>query len=225
MSSNGAWRAVLASRPQSVTLAGSAHCKSSMTRTTGRTALSSATSASSCSASVAGTSAPLSAAISPRSSPTIVLRRALTDGSRTWSASRNGSSGSAVPSSSPAPQKTWHPASGAAVTAACTSADLPMPGSPSISTAAPRPRAASLNSPSRRASSSSRPTSTAAAVTGDMAQTLLPAASPEQGNHFRTLIRRIPRLPLVTADPRTHSAVQFAWKFARHRVPTILSHR
>ena len=91
-----------------------------------------------------------------------MFRRGLADGSRTRSPSRNGSSGSAWPSSSPAPQNTWQPASGAAATAARTSADLPMPGSPSMSTALPRPRATSVTSPVNSAISLSRPTSRAA---------------------------------------------------------------
>ena len=139
-SSSGTCRADLASRPHKVMLAGSAHCRSSMTRTAGRTAHCSATSASNCSASIAGTSVPRSAATSPRSSRTIASRRGFADGSRTRSPSRNGSRGSAWPSSSPAPQNTWQPASGASATAARTSADLPMPGSPSMSTEPPRPR-------------------------------------------------------------------------------------
>ena len=56
-------------------LAGSAHCRSSMTRMAGRIAHCSATSASSCSASTAGTSVPRSAPTSPRSSRTIACRR------------------------------------------------------------------------------------------------------------------------------------------------------
>ena len=83
MSSSGTWRAVRASRPQSLTLAGSAHCRSSITSTTGRAAVSSMVSAMSCSASIAGTSAPRSVATSPRSSPAIVARRAFADGRRT----------------------------------------------------------------------------------------------------------------------------------------------
>ena len=133
-SSSGTCCAALASRPHKVMLAWSAHCRSSMTRMVGRTAHCSATSASNCSASTAGTSVPRSAATSPRRSRTIVSRRGLADGSRTRSASRNGSSGSSWPSSSPAPQNTWQPASGASATAARTSADLPMPGSPSMRT-------------------------------------------------------------------------------------------
>ena len=80
MSSSGTWRAVRARRPQSLTVAGSAHCRSSMTSTTGRAAVSSMVSAMSCSASIAGTSAPRSVATSPRSSPAIVVRRAFADG-------------------------------------------------------------------------------------------------------------------------------------------------
>ncbi len=79
MSSSGTWCAVLASRPQSLTVAGSAQCRSSITSTTGRVAVSSMVSAMSCSASSAGTSAPRSVATSPRSSPAIVVRLAFTD--------------------------------------------------------------------------------------------------------------------------------------------------
>ena len=53
-SSSGTCPADRASRPHRAQLAGSAHCRSSMTTMTGRTALRSATSASSCSASTAG---------------------------------------------------------------------------------------------------------------------------------------------------------------------------
>src|ERR1700733_7773066 len=52
MSSSGTCRAVRASRPQSLTDAASAHCRSSMASTTGRAAISSMISAISCSASV-----------------------------------------------------------------------------------------------------------------------------------------------------------------------------
>ena len=68
-SSSGTCRADLASRPHRVTLAWSAHCRSSTTRMVGRTAHCSATSASNCSASTAGTSVPRSAATSPRKQP------------------------------------------------------------------------------------------------------------------------------------------------------------
>ena len=146
-----------------------------MTRMAGRTAHCSVTSASNCSASTAGTSVPRSAVTSPRSSRTIVFRRGFADGSRTCSPSRNGSSGSAWPSSSPAPQNTWQPACAApSATAARTSADLPMPGSPSMSTALPRPRATSFMRPVSSAISLSRPTSAPAGVTGGMGRTVLP---------------------------------------------------
>ena len=173
-SSSGTCRADLASRPHKVMLAWSAHCRSSMTKMVGRTAHCSATRASSCSASTAGTSVPRSALTSPRRNWTIVFRLGFADGSRTRSASRNGSSGSAWPSSSPAPQNTSHPASAAAATAACTSADLPMPGSPSMRTEPPRPRATSLISPDSSAISLSRPSSAPAGVAECMEQTVLP---------------------------------------------------
>ena len=173
-SSSGTCCAAFASRPHKATLAWSAHCRSSTTRMVGRTAHCSATSASNCSASTAGTSVPRSAATSPRSSRTIVFRRGLADGSRTRKPSRNGSSGSAWPSSSPAPQNTSQPVSGASATAARTSADLPMPGSPSMSTELPCPRATSFMSPVSSAISLSRPTSAPAGVTGCMQRTLLP---------------------------------------------------
>ena len=114
-----------------------------------------------------------------------MFRRGLADGSRTRNPSRNGSSGSAWPSSSPAPQNTWQPASGASATAARTSADLPMPGSPSMSTALPRPRATSLMSPVSSAISLSRPTSAPAGVTGGMERTLLPEHLPNKRTFFR----------------------------------------
>ena len=50
---------------------------------------------------------------------------------------------------------------------------LPMPGSPSMSTALPPPRARSLNSPSSSASSLARPASTPAGVTGCMSRSVL----------------------------------------------------
>ena len=161
-----------------------------MTRMVGRTAHCSATSASNCSASTAGTSVPRSAVASPRKSRTIVFRRGLADGSRTRSPSRNGSSGSAWPSSSPAPQNTWQPASGASATAARTSADLPMPGSPSMRTEPPRPRATSFISPVSSAISLSRPTSAPAGVTGCMQRTLLPDCIYGTSGIIRTLIRQ-----------------------------------
>ena len=49
-----------------------------------------------------------------------------------------------------------------------------MPGSPSMSTELPRPRATSLISPARSAISLSRPISEPAGFTGGMGQTLLP---------------------------------------------------
>ena len=79
-SSSGTCGAVRARRLHSLTDAASAHCRSSITSTTGWTAVSSMTSAMSCSASIAGTSAPRSGATSPRSSPAIVVRLALADG-------------------------------------------------------------------------------------------------------------------------------------------------
>ena len=77
-----------------------------MTRIVGSTAHCSVMSASNCSASAADTSAPRSPVSSPRKSRTIVFRRGLADGSRTRNPSNSGSSGSACPSSSPAPQNT-----------------------------------------------------------------------------------------------------------------------
>ena len=94
--------------------------------------------ASSCSASTAGTSVPRSALASPRRSWTIVFRLGLVDGTRTRSPSKNGSSDRAWLSSSPTLQNTWQPASGASATATRTSADLPIPGSPSMRTEPPR---------------------------------------------------------------------------------------
>ena len=170
---SGTCRAVRASRPQSLTDAGSAHWRSSMTRTTGRAVVSSMVSAMSCSASIAGTSAPRSVATSPRSSPAMAVRRAFADGRRTPRASRNGSRGSSWPSSSPAPQKTWQLPEGRLAMAVRTSVVLPMPGSPSMSTALPPPRARSLKYPSSSASSSARPASTPAVVTGCMSRRVL----------------------------------------------------
>jgi len=82
-------------------------------------------------------------------------------------------SGSAWPSSSPVPQNTRQSASRAPTTDARTSADLPTPGSPSMSTQ-PRPRATSLIRVVSNAISLSRPNSAPAGVTGGMQQTLLP---------------------------------------------------
>jgi hypothetical protein len=130
-----------------------------MTRIVGCAAHSSATSASSCSASTAATSVPRSAAISPRSRRTIALRRGFAEASRTRSPSSSGSSGNACPSSSPAPQNTAQPRLAASARAVPTSADLPIPGSPSISTEPPRPAATALTSPARVASSFWRPIS------------------------------------------------------------------
>ena len=189
-SSSGTCPADLASRPHKVTLAGSAHCRSSTTRTAGRAAHCSATSASNCSVRIAGTSVPRSAAPSPRSSRTIASRRGFAGGSRTRRPSRNGSSGSAWPSSSPAPQNTWQPASGASATAARTSADLPMPGSPSISTEPPRPRATSFTSPVNSAISLPRPTSAPASVTGGNSAACRPtgAAAGSSGGEARPAV-------------------------------------
>ena len=163
-SSSGTRCAAFASRPHKTTLAWSAHCRSSTTRMVGRTAHCSATSASNCSASTAGTSAPRSAATSPRSSRTIVFRRGLAEGSRTRNRQKR--------------QQRQRLAQFVAGTpehltarlrrlggAARTSADLPMPGSPSMSTDPPRPRATSLMSPVSSAISLSRPTSAPAGVT------------------------------------------------------------
>ena len=172
-SSSGNCRASLASRPHSVMLAWSAHCRSSMTRIVGRTAHCSATSASNCSASAADTSMPRSAATSPRSNPRIVFRRGLAEGWRTPKASINGKSGNAWLSSSPTPQKTWQPTSAASARASRTSEDLPIPGSPSTSTEPPRPAAASFTSLASVASSLSRPTSAPARLTARMDGTLL----------------------------------------------------
>ena len=96
-SSNGAWCAVRASRPQSATLAGSAHCKSSMTRMTGRTALSSGDEREQLLGQRRGHVRAPSAAISPQQADDRVAPR-IDRGSRTRRASRNGSSGSAMPS-------------------------------------------------------------------------------------------------------------------------------
>ena len=104
----------------------------------------------------------------------IVFRRGFAEGSRTRNPSNSGSSGNACPSSSPAPQNTWQPAPGASARAARTSADLPIPGSPSIRTELPRPAATSATSPASNASSLSRPMSAPARVTVGTQRTLLP---------------------------------------------------
>ena len=87
-----------------------------------------------------------------------MLRRGFTEGSRTRRASSSGNSGKASPSSSPAPQNTWQPGP-ASAKAARTSEDLPMPGSPSISTAPPRPAVTSVTSLTSISVSASRPIS------------------------------------------------------------------
>ena len=166
ISSSGTCRADRASRPHRVTLAGSAHCRSSTTRMVGR--------AAHCSVHQgqqllgqrrlhvrAAVGEDLTAQEPDDGVPPRTGRSSLT-----LSPSRNGSSGSAWPSSSPAPQKTWQPVSGVAATAARTSADLPMPGSPSISTELPRPRDTSFTSPVSSAISLSRPTRASAASPG-----------------------------------------------------------
>ena len=170
--SNGICCAALASRPHKARVVWSAHCRSSITRMVGRTAHCSVTSASTCSASTPG-----SAGISPRSCRMIIFRRGFTEGSRTRSPSRNGCSGNAWESSSAAPQNTSQRASGAPARADRTSADLPMPGSPSMSTEPPRPRATSLTSPASSAISRSRPISASALVTACMYRTLLAGLS------------------------------------------------
>jgi hypothetical protein len=153
-----------------------------MTRMTGRAALSSATSASICSAMAPVTSVPRSVAASPRSMAAMALRRALAPGCRTFSASRKGSNGSSWPSSSPVPRNTWGAVSDPSAPSACgavalamrapTSVDLPIPGSPSISTALPAPRARSRNRSVSRDSSFSRPTRAPTGVTGGMPLTV-----------------------------------------------------
>jgi hypothetical protein len=144
-----------------------------MTRIVVRSAHCSAMSASNCSARAADMSVPRSAVSSPRNSRRIVFRRGFAEGSRTRSPSSSGSSGNACPSSSPAPQNTWQPASSAPASAARTSADLPIPGSPSISTDPPRPLATFRISPPSIASSLSRPISAPARVTMGTERTLL----------------------------------------------------
>ena len=86
---------------------------------------------------------------SDRSSPlTATLPRAESPPeSSAWS---KGSRGNAWLSSSQAAQKTWHPAAAASGIAVRTSADLPMPASPSMSTAPSAARRASPATHSRR---------------------------------------------------------------------------
>ena len=158
INSRGRCRAERASRSHRLTLDRSAHCRSSTTNTTGWRPHSSSVRASSCSPRAAGKSSPRPEASSPRSRARIVFRRGLTEGSRTRNASKKGSSGNVCPSSSPAPQKTWQPSVAASAHPARTSADFPIPGSPSISTAPPCPAVASATQRVSRVSSSSRPT-------------------------------------------------------------------
>ena len=68
--------------------------------------------------------------------------------------------------------------------AARARADLLMPGSPSMSTKPPHPRAASLISPLSSAISLSRPISALAGVSGCMEQTLLPEHLPNKQSIF-----------------------------------------
>ena len=194
ISSSGISRAARAIRSHSVTLVRSAHCRSSTTRITGRIAHSSSVSASNCSASAAAMSSPRPDASSPRSRARMDFRRGLSDGSRTRSPSRNGTSGNACPSSSPAPQNTWQPRRAASPDAAPARAVLPIPGSPSISTAWPRPAVASLTRRTSRVNSWSRPTSRPPGAESGTRwivprgyrpeQALSPRLGPEQEDHF-----------------------------------------
>ena len=165
--------------PHKATLAGSAHCRSSTTTTADRTAVCSATSASNCSASAAGTSVPRSAPISPRSSRTIAFRRI-----------RRG-----LPYSQRVQERHQRQRLAQLVTGTPEhltaglpglrhrrphQRGLPIPGSPSMSTALPCPRATSFNSPVSIAISLSRPIKIPADVTGDMERTVLPQHLPNK---------------------------------------------
>ena len=75
------------------------------------------------------------------------------------------------------PHPTSHPGWFAAVKASATSADLPMPGSPSTQTSAPSPRSRASTPARRIASSCSRPTQCGGNPIGHMTVKVCPALS------------------------------------------------
>ena len=149
-SSSGSWRIEAASWCQTTSDASSAHCRSSMTSTTGAAAHSSSTSVTRTSTPAADASPPASRLCCRlRSRSAARARRGSGEPGRTCRQSSITRSGSRSVSWSAIPQPTSQPGP-ASARASATSDDLPMPGSPSTQTTDPGRRGGRRRRPQDR---------------------------------------------------------------------------